>query len=163
MQSKFIKEINKMETLNYKVLEGTGYNGYILKDAPVKVMQFGEGNFLRAFVDYFYDIANEKAGYNGKVKLVQPIGNFPQMADWINEQEGLYTLYLRGSEKGQKVDAKRVISCVSTLMASGTRFWLWLALRIWKLLYPTPPRPALPTPRATASSIRFPPTASPQS
>ena len=88
-----------METLNYKVLEGTGYNGYILKDAPVKVMQFGEGNFLRAFVDYFYDIANEKAGYNGKVKLVQPISNFPQMADWINEQEGLYTLYLRGSEQ----------------------------------------------------------------
>ena len=77
-----------METLNYKVLEGTGYNGYILKDAPVKVMQFGEGNFLRAFVDYFYDIANEKAGYNGKVKLVQPIGNLPQMADWINEQGG---------------------------------------------------------------------------
>ena len=51
-----------METLNYKVLSETGYNGYILKDAPVKVMQFGEGNFLRAFVDYFYDIANEKAG-----------------------------------------------------------------------------------------------------
>ena len=58
-----------METLNYKVLESTGYNGYILKDAPVKVMQFGEGNFLRAFVDYFIDIANEKAGFNGKVKL----------------------------------------------------------------------------------------------
>ena len=54
-----------METLNYKVLESTGYNGYILKDAPVKVMQFGEGNFLRAFVDYFIDIANEKAGFNG--------------------------------------------------------------------------------------------------
>ena len=102
-----------METLNYKVLAETGYNGYVLKDAPVKVMQFGEGNFLRAFVDYFIDIANEKAGFNGKVKLVQPIANFPQMADWINEQEGLYTLYLRGSEKGQKVDAKRVISCVS--------------------------------------------------
>ena len=46
-----------METLNYKVLEQTGYNGYILKDAPVKVMQFGEGNFLRAFVDYFYDLS----------------------------------------------------------------------------------------------------------
>ena len=56
-----------METLNYKVLSETGYNGYILKDAPVKVMQFGEGNFLRAFVDYFYDIANEKA-----------ISNFPR-------------------------------------------------------------------------------------
>ena len=57
-----------METLNYKVLAETGYNGYVLKDAPVKVMQFGEGNFLRAFVDYFIDIANEKAGFNGKVK-----------------------------------------------------------------------------------------------
>ena len=102
-----------METLNYKVLAQTGYDGYILKDAPIKVMQFGEGNFLRAFVDYFFDIANEKAGWNGKVSLVQPIGNFPQMADWINAQEGLYTLYLRGSEKGQKVDDKRVISCVA--------------------------------------------------
>ena len=80
---------------------------------PVRILQLGEGNFLRAFVDWQIDIANEKAGYNGKVKLVQPIGNFPQMADWINEQEGLYTLYLRGSENGQKVDDKRVISSVS--------------------------------------------------
>ena len=157
-----------METLNYKVLESTGYNGYILKDAPVKVMQFGEGNFLRAFVDYFIDIANEKAGFNGKVKLVQPIANFPQMADWMNEQEGLYTLYLRGSEKGQRSmqsasSPASPTASAPTLRASGTKFWLWLALRIWRLLYPTPPRPALPTPRATASSIRFPPTASPQS
>ena len=58
-----------METLNYKVLESTGYNGYILKDAPVKVMQFGEGNFLRAFVDYFFDIANEKAGDRKSTRL----------------------------------------------------------------------------------------------
>lgn len=157
-----------METLNYKVLESTGYNGYILKDAPVKVMQFGEGNFLRAFVDYFIDIANEKAGFNGKVKLVQPIANFPQMADWMNEQEGLYTLYLRGSEKGQKVDAKRVISCVSDCVCpysreGGTKFWLWPALRISRSSSPTPPRPASPIRRATASSIRFPPTASLQS
>ena len=41
-----------MELLNYEVLEKSGYDGYILKDAPEKVMQFGEGNFLRAFVDY---------------------------------------------------------------------------------------------------------------
>ena len=99
-----------METLNYKVLSETGYNGYILKDAPVKVMQFGEGNFLRAFVDYFYDIANEKAGYNGKVKLVQPIGNFPQMADWINEQEGLYTCLLYTSPSPRDISGSRMPS-----------------------------------------------------
>ena len=100
-----------MATLNYQVLKKSGYTGYILETAPEKVMQFGEGNFLRAFVDYFFDIANEKAGYNGKVVLVQPIAQ--GLTDLINQQQGLYTLYLRGSEKGQKVDEKRVISAVS--------------------------------------------------
>ena len=100
-----------MATLNYEVLRKSGYPGYVLENAPEKVMQFGEGNFLRAFVDDFFDIANEKAGWNGKVVLVQPIAQ--GLTDLINAQEGLYTLYLRGSEKGVKVDDKRVISCVS--------------------------------------------------
>ena len=100
-----------MEQLNYEVLKKTGYDGYILEKAPEKVMQFGEGNFLRAFVDNFIDIANEKAGFNGKVVLVQPIAQ--GLTDLINRQEGLYTLYLRGSENGEKIDRKRVISAVS--------------------------------------------------
>ena len=100
-----------MEQLNYEVLKMTGYDGYILEKAPEKVMQFGEGNFLRAFVDNFIDIANEKAGYNGKAVLVQPIAQ--GLTDLINRQEGLYTLYLRGSENGEKIDRKRVISAVS--------------------------------------------------
>ena len=100
-----------METLNYEVLKKSGYDGYVLKDAPEKVLQFGEGNFLRAFVDYWFDLANEKADWNGKCVLVQPIA--PGLAKMINEQEGLYTLYLRGSENGKKVDDKRVISSVS--------------------------------------------------
>ena len=100
-----------MALLNYKVLAESGYKGYVLKDAPEKIMQFGEGNFLRAFVDYFFDVANEKVGFNGKVVLVQPIA--PGLTEMINQQEGLYTLYLRGSEKGSKVDLKRVISSCS--------------------------------------------------
>ena len=100
-----------MEKLNYSVLEKSGYTGYILKDAPEKVMQFGEGNFLRAFVNYWFDVSNEKAGWNGKCVLVQPIAQ--GLTQLINEQEGLYTLYLRGTENGQKVDRKRVISSVS--------------------------------------------------
>ena len=100
-----------MEKLNYSVLEKSGYTGYILKDAPEKVMQFGEGNFLRAFVNYWFDVSNEKAGWNGKCVLVQPIAQ--GLTQLINEQEGLYTLYRRGTENGQKVDRKRVISSVS--------------------------------------------------
>ncbi|MCR4588459.1 MAG: tagaturonate reductase [Lachnospiraceae bacterium] len=100
-----------METLNYAVLEKQGYDGFLLKDAPERVLQFGEGNFMRAFVDYFFDVMNEKAGFNGKVVLCQPIA--PGLADMINAQEGLYTLFLRGFENGQKVNQKRVISSVS--------------------------------------------------
>ena len=100
-----------MAQLNYRVLKESGYNGYIMEKGKEKVMQFGEGNFLRAFVDDFIDIANEKAGFGGKVVIVQPIAQ--GLTDLINRQEGLYTLYLRGSEKGVKVDDKRVISAVS--------------------------------------------------
>lgn len=100
-----------MEKLCYETLEKQGYDGYLLKEAPERVMQFGEGNFLRAFVDYFIDVLNEKTGFNSKVVLCQPIA--PGLADMINEQEGLYTLFLRGFENGSKVNAKRIISCVS--------------------------------------------------
>ena len=81
-----------MEKLSYKTLENVGYDGYLLKDAKEKVLQFGEGNFLRAFVDYWFDLANEKADWNGKCCLVQPIA--PGLAEMINEQDGLYTLHL---------------------------------------------------------------------
>ena len=100
-----------MKALSYQTLKETGYDGYILEKAPEKVLQFGEGNFLRAFVDYWFDLANERAGWNGKCVLVQPLA--VGLVDLINQQDGLYTLYLRGSEKGQKVDDRRVISAVS--------------------------------------------------
>lgn len=100
-----------MEKLNYDALKKSGYPGYILENAPEKILQFGEGNFLRAFVDYWFDMANERVGWNGKAVLVQPIAQ--GLAELINEQQGLYTLYLRGRENGEKVDRKRVISSVS--------------------------------------------------
>ena len=100
-----------MKKLNYATLEEMNYDGYILKDAPERVLQFGEGGFLRAFVDYFIDVMNEKAGFNSKVVLCQPIAS--GLTDMINEQEGLYTLYLRGFQDGQKVNKKRIISAVS--------------------------------------------------
>lgn len=100
-----------MKKLSYQTLEEIQYDGYLLKEAPERVMQFGEGNFLRAFVDYFIDVLNEKAGFDSKVVLCQPIA--PGLADVINEQEGLYTLFLRGFQNGEAVNKKRVISCVS--------------------------------------------------
>ena len=104
-----------MKQLNYQTLQDLNYDGYLLNEAPERVLQFGEGNFMRAFVDFFIDKMNETANFNSKVVLVQPIPKFttPDVGDFINEQEGLYTLYLRGSENGQEVSSKRVISCIS--------------------------------------------------
>ena len=45
-----------MKKLNYEVLRESGYDGYILENAPEKVLQFGEGNFLRAFADYWNSV-----------------------------------------------------------------------------------------------------------
>ena len=104
-----------MERLNYAVLKASGYDGYILENAPEKVLQFGEGNFLRAFTNYWFDVANEKAGWNGKCVLVKPRGSHGRktQVETLNEQQGLYTLYLRGNVAGEKIDRKRVISSVS--------------------------------------------------
>ena len=107
-----------MKRLSYEILKEQNYDGYLLENAHEKVLQFGEGNFLRAFVDYFIDILNEKTGFNGKVAVVQPRPKHSpvSMANLINEQEGLYTLYLRGFENGKKVNDRRIISCVSRCM-----------------------------------------------
>lgn len=103
-------------TLSYQTLEDLGERPFLLRDAPEKVIQFGEGNFMRAFLDAMFDHMNESAGFHGKVVLVQPIPPFPasdRLKDALNRQEGLYTLYLRGRENGRDVNRRRVISCVS--------------------------------------------------
>ena len=103
-----------MELLSYKLLEEKEYDGFLQKDAPVKVLQFGEGNFLRAFVDYFFDLANEKAGFNGKVAVVQPIAVGRKQE--INDQDGLYTVILRGIQNGEKIVQKRIVSSISQVI-----------------------------------------------
>lgn len=78
---------------------------------PIKVMQFGEGNFLRAFVDYMIDIANEKGVFDGSIAIVKPI-SFGSL-DMFKEQDNLYTVVLRGKENGKVVNDSRIITSVS--------------------------------------------------
>ena len=61
-----------MLRLSYETLKNQGFDQYLLEDAPERVLQFGDGNFLRAFVDHFIDRMNETAGFDGKVVVVQP-------------------------------------------------------------------------------------------
>lgn len=75
------------------------------------IIQFGEGNFLRGFVDYFIHKLNEKELYSGKAVIVQPIAN--GLYDKINEQKGVYNLFLRGIENGKEVNEHTEIHSIS--------------------------------------------------
>ena len=77
---------------------------------PVKVVQFGEGNFLRAFIDWMIDELNRKADFGGTVQMIQPLEK--GMGDMLNAQDGLYTLILRGIADGKQVEDMRVIESV---------------------------------------------------
>ncbi|HEX8323025.1 MAG TPA: tagaturonate reductase [Tepidisphaeraceae bacterium] len=78
---------------------------------PERVLQFGEGVFLRAFVDWMIDELNERNLFNGGVAVVKPRGG--KSIEVFNQQQGLYTLLTRGLQDGKPVDESRVIRCIT--------------------------------------------------
>ncbi len=78
--------------------------------APVRVLQFGEGNFLRAFTDWVIDILNQETGFDGAIQVVQPLAN--GMGEAINKQDGLYHVVLNGIRNGQSFRETRLIKSV---------------------------------------------------
>ncbi len=81
------------------------------KDRPVRVIQFGEGNFLRAFVDYMIDIANEKGNFNGDIVLIKPI-EYGSL-DMFHRQDCQYTVSLRGNVDGEAAIINRQVTSVA--------------------------------------------------
>ena len=81
------------------------------KQYTEKIIQFGEGNFLRAFVDWIVWKTNQKTDFNASVVVVQPIDR--GMVEMLGEQDGLYHLNLQGIDKGQRVDSIERIDVIS--------------------------------------------------
>ena len=92
-----------MKELNRKTANAAKY--------PTKVIQFGEGNFLRAFVDWIIWNTNKATGFNAGVVVVQPIER--GMVDMLNSQDGLYHVNLQGIDKGQPVDSIEMIDVIN--------------------------------------------------
>lgn len=92
-----------MKTLNRQNVSAAVY--------PERIIQFGEGNFLRAFVDWIIFNMNQKADFNSSVVVVQPIEQ--GMVDMLNAQDGLYHLNLQGIDKGNEVDTIEMIDVIS--------------------------------------------------
>lgn len=93
-----------MNTVNRRDFPGASY--------PERVIQFGEGNFLRAFVDWQIDLLNEHTDLDAGVVIVRPIdSDFPPS---LSTQDGLYTTIIRGlNEEGEAVSDSRLIRCVN--------------------------------------------------
>ena len=78
---------------------------------PERVIQFGEGGFLRGFVDWILQIANEKTDFDGSVVVVQPIAN--GLCAKLEEQSCVYTHIMRGLKDGEPYVDKKLIDVIS--------------------------------------------------
>ena len=85
-----------------------------VKDAakyPTRILQFGEGNFLRAFADWMIQKMNNEIGFNTGVDVIQPLPN--GMIDLLNQQDSLYHVYLKGIKNGEPVKEYEFIQCLN--------------------------------------------------
>lgn len=90
------------------------------------ILQFGTGNFLRGFADYFINEMNERGLYDGKVVIVSPTDS--KAVEKINGQKGKYNLYLRGIENGKEVCNRYEINSVSRAVNPYVDFSEYLEL-----------------------------------
>lgn len=93
---------------------------------PIKIVQFGGGNFMRGFTDYVIDKLNKEAGFNAGIVNVQPTPG--GSVHKLEEQDNLYTLFSRGIKKGEIIDTKQVISAIQKSINPYTNYDEFLAL-----------------------------------
>ena len=94
--------------------------------APEKIIQFGEGNFLRAFADWIVWNMNRKTDFNASVVVVQPIEK--GMVDWLNGQGCLYHVNLQGRLEGKPVDTLDRIDVISRALNPYSQNAAFMAL-----------------------------------
>lgn len=93
---------------------------------PIKVLQFGGGNFLRAYADWMIDILNAETDFAGAVAVVKPTphGNY----DALKNQDGLFHTQLYSMESGELNKDTRLISCIQRIINPYVEFDDYLAL-----------------------------------
>lgn len=103
-----------MNQLNRNLIQQQTFSNVtvgVQKKMPERVLQFGEGNFLRAFVDWQFNEIVNKGLFEGSIVVVQPL---PQgMVQQLNEQDGVYTVVQRGYQEGKLVEKNDVVTVIS--------------------------------------------------
>ncbi len=87
---------------------------------PERIIQFGEGNFLRAFADWMIYTMNKKVGFNAGIVVVQPLPT--GKIDTLRQQDGLYHVHLQGLDRGNRVDRIELMDVVSRVVNPYTEF-----------------------------------------
>ncbi|OUO46337.1 tagaturonate reductase [Megasphaera sp. An286] len=98
---------------------------YTRPSRPVKILQFGEGVFLRAFADYAVDIANEENNFNGNIAVILPRSG---KTDRFAKQNNIYTVCLRGQQDGQVYKENRVITSIDSVISARDEYDAFMAL-----------------------------------
>lgn len=99
---------------------------YTKTQRPERVVQFGEGGFLRGFVDWMFQKLADAGKFDGSVVVVQPIEK--GMCDKLSEQNCLYTHVMRGLDNGKPTVNKDVISVISRCVKPYDDFDAYMAL-----------------------------------
>lgn len=101
-------------------------NNYHTQLRPTKVIQFGGGNFLRAFCDNFIQIANDELNFNGNITVIQYVS--PSLGTIINNQQGLYHLVLQGIKNGETIRDIYIIDSITQAVNPNLEHDKFLAL-----------------------------------
>lgn len=108
-----------MQTLNRDAFPGPRY--------PTRIIQFGEGNFLRAFIDWQIDLLNVHGDLNAGVTVIRPLDRHVDYT--LNHQDGLYTALIRGlNAQGEVISEPRLIRSVNEEIQPWTQFEQFIAL-----------------------------------
>ncbi|WP_276167041.1 tagaturonate reductase [Zobellia alginiliquefaciens] len=93
---------------------------------PIKVMQFGGGNFLRAFVDWMVHVLNQETDFNGDIAIIKPTagGDYAE----LKAQDGLFTVVLDGIKNGELVAEKTLVTEVQQVIHSYNEWAKYLKL-----------------------------------
>lgn len=97
-----------------------------LPQYPERMIQFGEGNFMRAFVDWQLQQMNQQGLFNGSAAVVVPIGQ--GIGGLMAEQDNLYTVLLNGIMHEQPVNSHEIITSVSRVINPYSDYEAYLAL-----------------------------------
>ena len=98
----------------------------LAKKLPIKIVQFGEGNFLRAFIGYAFQELNKAVDFNAGIAVVQPIDK--GLVKMLNNQDGLYTLFMKGVKKGKEIQEIELIDNIVKAVDPYINFKEYLSL-----------------------------------